>query len=85
MMQVNNVTISTKSGRDIVSNLSFILNEGDKLAIIGEEGNGKSTLLKYFYDQSLIEDYCYCSGTITFSSVGYLPQMMDDGWYSNTV
>ena len=84
-MQVNNVSISTKSGRDIVSNLSFILNEGDKLAIIGEEGNGKSTLLKYFYDQSLIEDYCYCSGTITFSSVGYLPQMMDEGWYTNTV
>ena len=29
-----------------IKNVSFCLNEGDKAAIIGEEGNGKSTMLK---------------------------------------
>ena len=76
MMQLNNCTISTKDGKKIVQNLSFILNENDKLAIIGEEGNGKSTILKFMYDTNLIEDYCYYSGNINISmeNIGYLPQ-----------
>ena len=76
MMQLNNCTISTKDGKKIVQNLSFILNENDKLAIIGEEGNGKSTILKFMYDTNLIDDYCYYSGNINISmeNIGYLPQ-----------
>lgn len=87
MVQINNINITTKKGRDIVKKLSFVLNEGDKLAIIGEEGNGKSTLLKYFYDQNLINEYCYCEGSISVfkDAIGYLPQMMDDRWYDSTI
>ena len=58
----NNVTITLKDSKVIVSNLNFILNKGDKLALIGEEGNGKSTLLKYFVDPKLIDNYCYYKG-----------------------
>ena len=45
MLEVNNVDILV-STRFLVKSLTFSLNKGDKLAIIGEEGNGKSTLLK---------------------------------------
>ena len=35
-----------KDLKELVKDLSLTVNQGDKLAIIGEEGNGKSTLLK---------------------------------------
>lgn len=82
MFKANNITISLKKERKIVENLNFILNDSDKLAIIGEEGNGKSTLLKYIYDYKLIDEYCNASGSINVSKSesGYLPQMLDINW-----
>lgn len=76
---VNNVSVKTKDGREIVKDLSFVLNNNDKLAIIGEEGNGKSTLLKFFYDKNLIEQYCYYSGRVNLDKIkiGYIPQIID--------
>ena len=45
MLQLKNITIHLKEdGRYITDNFSFTLNRGDKAVIIGEEGNGKSTL-----------------------------------------
>lgn len=61
--------------RKITENFSFTLNDGDKAAIIGEEGNGKSTLLKLIYDESLVDGYCEYSGEIIKSGrFGYLAQ-----------
>ena len=81
-MKLNDITLELKSGRKIVKNLSFTLNDNDKLAIIGEEGNGKSTLLKYVYDEKLIEGYCYYSGVkdISKERIGYLEQSLDNSW-----
>ncbi len=44
--------------------------------IIGEEGNGKSTLLKWIYDPAMAEDYAICQGEriIGNEKLGYLPQ-----------
>ncbi|MDE7105868.1 MAG: ATP-binding cassette domain-containing protein, partial [Anaeroplasmataceae bacterium] len=83
-MKLNDITLELKSGRKIVKNLTFTLNDNDKLAIIGEEGNGKSTLLKYVYDEKLIEDYCYYSGVknISKEQMGYLEQSLNTSWYS---
>ena len=51
MLQVKNLNIYHKKDlRPLASDLSFTLNRGDKAAIIGEEGNGKSTLLKLLWD-----------------------------------
>ncbi len=74
MLEVNNVDILV-STRFLVKSLSFSLNRGDKLAIIGEEGNGKSTLLKSLLG---ICDYAEVSGTIQFKNnkVGYVEQSM---------
>ncbi len=53
MLQIKNVTITHKRNlRTIIENFSYVLNPGDKTVIIGEEGNGKSTLLKLLCDMT---------------------------------
>ena len=72
MFEVNNLNIKVED-RYLVKDLSFVLNKGDKLAIIGEEGNGKSTLLKSLLG---ICEYANIEGNINFKGnrVGYLEQ-----------
>ena len=49
MLQINHLTIThLKDLTQLISDLNVIVNSGDKLAIIGEEGTGKSTLLRLF-------------------------------------
>ena len=38
-----------KDLRIILNDFNLVLNDGDKAVIIGEEGNGKSTLMKWIY------------------------------------
>lgn len=72
MFEVDNLNIKVED-RYLVKDLSFVLNKGDKLAIIGEEGNGKTTLLKSLLG---ICDYVNIEGNINFkgNTVGYLEQ-----------
>lgn len=76
MLQIKKLTIThTKDLRKIVDNFTFSLGEHDKAAIIGKEGNGKSTLLKLIYDSRLTENYIEYSGDIIKSGrIGYLAQ-----------
>lgn len=80
MLELKNVTICLKNdGRTLVDDFSFALNRGDKAVIIGEEGNGKSTLLKYIYQRQLIDGYCDCEGDVTAKGkTAYLPQTMEE-------
>ena len=79
MLELKNIDISlSQNNRKIVNGFNFTLNRGEKAVIIGEEGNGKSTLLKYIYDEHLVERYCDCSGkVIKKGTLAYLPQNMD--------
>ncbi len=80
MIQIRKVSITYKKDlRELVSELSFVLNDGDKCAMIGEEGNGKSTLLKLIYDEGLVADYVDYSGEIVrnHSVLGYLGQELE--------
>lgn len=77
MLQIKNLNIThLKDNRVLLQDLSVTLNAGDKAAIIGEEGNGKSTLLKLIYDETLVENYVEYTGEIitNHARIGYLPQ-----------
>lgn len=79
MLQIKNLTLThKKDNRIILSDFSSSFNDGDKAVIIGEEGNGKSTLLKWIYDKELITTYCDEDGTLIKSGekLAYLPQEM---------
>ncbi|MDE7296944.1 MAG: ATP-binding cassette domain-containing protein [Clostridia bacterium] len=76
MLQVKNISLHLKENdRPLLSDFSFFLERGDKAAIIGEEGNGKSTLLRLMYDGNV--PYAEVTGAIVRKgNFGYLPQMM---------
>ncbi|HEM4266950.1 TPA: ABC-F family ATP-binding cassette domain-containing protein [Streptococcus suis] len=67
-----------KDLRNLVHDLNLIVNPGDKIAIIGEEGNGKSSLLLTLMDAALVTDYLLLSGNIqrNFCSPVYIPQSL---------
>ena len=76
MLILRNVTIrSRKDDRLLVDDLSFALHAGERAALIGEEGNGKSTLLKWIFDPKMVEGYADASGQcVVDGKLGYLPQ-----------
>ncbi|HEL1587283.1 TPA: ABC-F family ATP-binding cassette domain-containing protein [Streptococcus suis] len=79
MLQIKNLTINhQKDFRPLVNNLSISIQTGDKVAIIGEEGNGKSSLLKLIMDPKLVQDFLHFEGEVLrdYSSYAYLPQSL---------
>ena len=81
MFQIRNVTlIHKKDLRTILEDFSLVLNKGDRAVMIGEEGNGKSTLMKWIYDPELIDDYIEYTGekTISGERLSYLPQELSE-------
>ena len=87
MLEIKDLSIETTNGKPLVSNLDFVLNDEDKMAIVGEEGNGKSTLLKAIYNSKEIERYCYVSGEIKKNNliIGYLEQSLNPDWNNQYV
>ncbi len=74
LLQIENLTKSF-GDRLLFGNITFGVNEGDKIGIIAKNGTGKSTLLKILCDKE-----SYDSGKITFRNnirVGYLEQTPD--------
>lgn len=76
MFEVKDISIIVQN-RYLIKDLSFSLNKKDKLAIIGEEGNGKSTLVKCLLG---ICDYATLKGTTNNkgNTIGYLPQQQEN-------
>ena len=81
MLQIRHLTIThLKDLKDLVSDLSLTVNTSDKIAIIGEEGNGKSTLLKLLMNDALVSDYVSYTGEIqkSYNRYAYLPQTLPE-------
>ena len=88
MLQIKSLTITHKKDlRTIVRDFNLVLNSGDKAVLIGEEGNGKSTLLKWIFDPALVENYVEADGIRTSQGelVGYLPQELSEEDKKKTV
>jgi ATPase subunit of ABC transporter with duplicated ATPase domains len=87
MLEVKDLTITLLDDRPLVKDLSFVINNNDKVAIVGEEGNGKSTLLKAIYNINLINNYAKVTGIINKNNIkiGYLPQFLDSNWNNEIV
>lgn len=78
-MQIKNLTITLKKDqRKIIDDLTFSINESEKIALIGEEGNGKSTILKAISNESENLEYANVKGEISKDeSTIYVPQILN--------
>lgn len=78
MLILKNVNLTlTRDLRVLLEDFSFSLQSDMKVALIGEEGNGKSTLLKLIAEPETLKDYMEIEGEIITSGevLGYLPQV----------
>jgi ATP-binding cassette subfamily F protein 3 len=73
VVSANNITVSF-GGFTLFNEISFMVNENDRIGLVGKNGAGKSTLLKIFMGIQQPS-----SGSISVPknfSMGYLPQQM---------
>lgn len=73
MISVDNLKVEF-SARPLFENVSFVINDRDRIALVGKNGAGKSTLLKILSGFQTAS-----SGTVSIPNdtlVGYLPQVM---------
>ena len=71
MISVDNISVEF-SGQTLFSDVSFVINENDKIALMGKNGAGKSTMMKIIADVSKPT-----KGSVRFPSdsvIAYLPQ-----------
>jgi macrolide transport system ATP-binding/permease protein len=67
---------------DVLNDVSFIINNGERVGLVGTNGVGKSTLLKILIGQEEVD-----AGTFSFApstEVGYLPQTTPE-FYGHTI
>ncbi len=65
MIEINRLKLThRRDHRVLIDDLSLTINNNDKIAVIGEEGNGKSTLLKVIHDRALVSDYIDIEGHV---------------------
>lgn len=82
MVEVKNLNIKLRnSDRYLLKNFNLILNNKDKAAIIGEEGNGKTTFIKSLISNKEILEYVDVEGIINVpKNIGYLEQSLNELW-----
>ncbi len=79
MLILRNLTLAlTRDLRILIEDFNFSLQQDMKVALIGEEGNGKSTLLKAIAEPEAITSYLEIQGEVIKSGeiLGYLPQVL---------
>lgn len=88
MLQIQHLNMHhTHNHHQLIQEANFIINSGDRAAIIGGEGTGKSSLLKWIYNPDLTPDYISIEGQIDyrFKKMAYLPQLLDKDTLKLTV
>ena len=73
MISINNLTVEF-SAKSLFDNINYVINKKDKIALVGKNGAGKSTMLKIIAGLQRPT-----SGTVAVPqdvTIGYLPQQM---------
>lgn len=74
MISINNLSVEF-SAKPLFENISYVINPRDKIALVGKNGAGKSTMLKI-----IARLQSPTSGTVSYPqdiTIGYLPQQME--------
>lgn len=82
-LKVNNISFAYPNSKELFHNLSFLVNNKERFLIVGENGVGKSTLLKILVNQLKPHE-----GTISFGSktdVAYYAQEQEQLDHSKNV
>ena len=86
MIKINHLTITqNKDLRDLVSDLTMTIQDGEKVAIIGEEGNGKSTLLRALMGEALSDFTIRGDIQSDLQSLAYIPQKLPEELKNRTL
>lgn len=73
MIKVENMSFGYNSSNKILKNINMEINEGEFVVIVGENGSGKSSLIKCILGLNKPQE-----GNITVKErIGYLPQMTE--------
>ena len=79
MIKINHLTITqNKDLRDLVSDLNITIQDGEKVAIIGEEGNGKSTLLRTLMGERFADFTIKGEIQSDLQALAYIPQKLPE-------
>ena len=73
MVSINNLCVEF-SARPLFDNVNYVINRRDKIALVGKNGAGKSTMLKIIAGLQRPT-----SGSVSVArdmTIGYLPQQM---------
>ena len=79
MLHIKDLSVYLKTDlRLIIDNLNLSIKNKEKLALVGEEGNGKSTLLKAIYNIDSLKNYAEITGSINKNTevISYLEQTL---------
>ncbi|MBR3971101.1 MAG: ABC-F family ATP-binding cassette domain-containing protein [Ruminococcus sp.] len=77
LVSLNNIN-KFYNGKQVLSNVSLIVDENDKIGLVGNNGCGKSTLLKILTGSVEPDRFSEKDGVISFAAkttIGYLEQM----------
>jgi ATP-binding cassette subfamily F protein 3 len=78
-LSLSKVSIKNPAGDFLIKDLNLSVLPGEPLAIIGDEGAGKSMLLKAIAGN--LPSGFKSEGDIRSGNIGYLPQMLDPAWH----
>ncbi len=85
MLKIDHLTITTHKGRVLLKDFSYVLRDGVKAALIGEEGNGKSTLLKVIAGED-VSEYVTVEGQVYSDRLAaYFPQKVEEKYLGEDV